>query len=112
MPEQNEYFDKFLEARFAHIDASVQNISNAVNDLKGQFVDLKGQFVDLRNDVKEENEATRADNKATRRWIFGTVVGTGITVLLGLAAILLTFVQIQNSWMQQVISFASKMIVK
>jgi hypothetical protein len=105
MPEQNEYFDKFLEARFTHIDASIQNISNAVSD-------LKGQFVDLRKEVKEENEATRADNKATRRWIFGTVVGTGITVLLGLAAILLTFVQIQNSWMQQVISFAGKAIIK
>lgn len=105
MPEQNEYFDKFLEAKFTHIDASVQNISNAVSD-------LKGQFVDLRKEVKEENEATRADNKATRRWIFGTVVGTGLTVLLGLAAILLTFVQIQNSWMQQVISFVGKAIVK
>jgi hypothetical protein len=98
MPEQNEYFDKFLEARFSHIDTSIQHIDNSVKE--------------LRNEVKEENEATRADNKSTRRWIFGTVVGTGITVLLGLAALLPTFVQIQNSWMQQVISFVSKMIVK
>jgi len=108
MPEQNEYFDKFLEARFQHIDASVQNISNAVSDLKGQFTDLKGQFTDLRNEVKEEIAGVKADNKSTRYW----VMGTGITVLLGLAAILLTFVQIQNSWMQQVISFASKALLK
>jgi len=101
MPEQNEYFDKYLEAKFTHIDASVQNISNAVSD-------LKGQFTDLRNEVKEEIAEVKADNKATRHWI----LGTGITVLLGLAAILFTFVQIQNSWMQQVFSFVGKMIVK
>jgi len=108
MPEQNEYFDKFLEAKFTHIDASVQSISNAVSDLKGQFTDLKSQFTDLRKEVKEEIAEVKADNKSTRYW----VLGTGITVLLGLAAILFTFVQIQNSWMQQVFSFVGKMIVK
>jgi len=101
MPEQNEYFNKFLEARFTHIDASIQNINNAVKN-------VDNAVKDLRNEVKEEIAEVKADNKATRWW----VVGTGITVLLGLAAILLTFVQIQNSWMQQVISFASKAIVK
>lgn len=94
MPEQNEYFNKFLEARFTHIDASIQHIDNSVKE--------------LRKEVKEEIAEVKADNKSTRYW----VLGTGITVLLGLAAILLTFVQIQNSWMQQVISFAGKAIVK
>lgn len=87
MPEQNEYFDKYLDARFKHIDDSMQNISNAVKDLK-------------------------EDNKTTRRWIFGTVVGTGITVLLGLATILFTLIQVQNSWMQQIFSFVGKSIIK
>jgi hypothetical protein len=94
MPEQNEYFNKFLEARFTHIDASIQHIDNSVKE--------------LRKEVKEEIAEVKADNKSTRYW----VLGTGITVLLGLAAILLTFVQIQNSWMQQVLSFVGKTIVK
>jgi hypothetical protein len=94
MPEQNEYFEKYLDARFAHIDTSMRNIDNAVKD--------------FRNEVKEEIAEVKADNKSTRYW----VLGTGITVLLGLAAILLTFVQIQNSWMQQVISFVGKAILK
>ena len=98
MPEQTDYFDKYLQAQFTQINNSIG--------------ELKGQFTDLRNEVKEEIAEVKADNKNTRRWIFGTVIGTGITVLLGLATILFTFVQIQNSWMQQVISFVSKAIIK
>jgi len=98
MPEQNEYFDKFLESRFQHIDETSLRIEKMISEIK--------------TEVKEENETTRrevkAENKATRWW----TMGTAITVLLGLAAILLTFVQIQNSWMQQVISFVGKAIVK
>jgi len=109
MPEQTDYFDKYLQSQFNQINASM-------SELKTQFSDLRKEVRDeneaTRKEVKEESEATRADNKATRRWIFGTVVGTGLTVLLGLAALLLTFVQIQNSWMQQVISFISKIVVK
>ncbi len=87
MPEQNEYFDKYLDARFQHIDETSSRIENMISEIKAE--------------VKQEN-------KSTRWWM----VGTATTVLLGLAAILLTFVQIQNSWMQQVISFVGKMIVK
>jgi hypothetical protein len=83
MPEQTDYFDKYLNEKFKHIDESVKHIDEKVDKIV-------------------------EDNKATRRWIFGT----GLTVLLGLAAILFTFVQIQNSWMQQVFSFVGKMIVK
>jgi hypothetical protein len=91
MPEQGEqkpeYFEKYVNIRFRYLDRVVNKINADVDEIK-------------------------ADNKATRRWIFGTVVGTGVTVLFGLAALLLTFIQIQNSWMQQVISFVSKLIVK
>jgi uncharacterized membrane protein YcjF (UPF0283 family) len=98
MPEQTEYFDKFLAEKFQHIDESIKHIDQKVDEIV--------------KDNKEFKDEIKADNKATRRWIFGTVVGTGITVLFGLAAILLTFIQIQNSWMQQVVSFVGKIIVK
>lgn len=90
MPEQTDYFDRYLTEKFNHIDQSIKHI------------DEKVDHIDKRIDGIVE------DNKNTRRWIFGT----GLTVLLGLAALLLTFAQIQNSWMQQVLSFAGKMIVK
>jgi hypothetical protein len=94
MSEQADYFDKYLTEKFNHIDESIKDIHDEVKK------------------IDEKVEKVITDNKATRRWIFGTVVGTGLTVLLGLAAILFTFVQIQNSWMQQVFSFVGKAIMK
>lgn len=105
MPEQSEYFDKFLAEKFQHIDESIKHIDQKVEKIDQRV----GKIVEDNRVLVDE---IKADNKATRRWIFGTVIGTGLTVLLGLAALLLTFVQIQNSWMQQVISFVSKIIVK
>ncbi len=119
MPEQNEYFNKFLEARFTHIDASVQNISNAVSDLKGQFTDLKGQFTDLkgqftdlRKEVKEEIAEVKADNKSTRRWIVGSAITFFVGFIAAAIAIFFGFAQLQTSWIQTVISFVGKTIVK
>lgn len=98
MPEQNEqkqeYFDKYVNIRFRYLDKVINRIEKTVSEIKTEVNEIK------------------ADNKSTRRWIFGTVVGTGLTVLLGLAALLLSFASIQNSWMQQVFSFVGKMIVK
>lgn len=99
MPEQtatgqDNYLDKYLEVKFDSIDRSIKHI-----DQKVEHIDQK---------VDKVITEIKADNKTTRWW----VVGTGITVLLGLAAILLTFIQIQNSWMQQVFSFVGKAIVK
>jgi hypothetical protein len=90
MPEQTDYFNKFLEAQFNHIDQSIKHIDQKVNE------------------IKTEVDGIKADNKATRWWI----VGTGIAVLFGIAAIFFSFAQLQNSWMQQVFSFVGKMIVK
>jgi len=109
MPEENEYRDKHLEARFAHIDASIQSINDTMNDLKTQFVDLG-------KEVRKENETTRrevkAENRATRWWI----VGTAITVLIGFAAIAVTiffgFSQLQTSWIQSAFSLDGKTIAK
>jgi hypothetical protein len=44
----------------------------------------------------------KADSRANRWW----VVGTGITVLLGIAAIFFSFAQIQTTWIQQVVTLA------
>ena len=106
MPEQGECLDnKYFEARLNHIDASVQNISNAVNDLKGQFTDLKGQFIDLRKEVKE-------DNKSTRHWILGSAITFFVGFIAAAIAIFFGFAQLQTSWIQTVISFVGKTIVK
>jgi len=141
MPEQSEYFDKFLVEKFQHIDESIKHIDQEVKKIDQKVekinqkadenakhidqkieklnqkvdetvknIDQKVEKIDQKMDQKVEKIIE--DNKNTRRWIFGTVVGTGFTVLLGLAALLFSFVSIQNSWMQQVISFVSKVIVK
>jgi len=109
MPEQSEYFDKFLSEKFQHINESVEHIDQKVERI---FEDNQTFKKEIRAEIKAEVNEIKADNKNTRHLIFGTVIGTGITVLLGLATILFTFVQIQNSWMQQVISFVGKAIVK
>ena len=90
MPEQTDYFDKYLTEKFNHIDESIKHIDEKVNH------------------IDERIERIIDDNKNTRRLI----VGTGLTVLLGLAAILLSFASIQNAWMQQVFSFVGKAILK
>lgn len=98
MPEPNEqkpeYFEKYVNIRFRYLDKVIGRIEKIVNEIKTEVDEIK------------------ADNKSTRRWVFGTVVVTGFTVLFGLAAILLSFASIQNAWMQQIISFVSKVIVK
>ncbi|MEW6381707.1 MAG: hypothetical protein AB1611_19185 [bacterium] len=111
MPEQTEYFNKYLDERFKHIDESIDT-------LKGMFIELRQE---VKQEVKQESEATRkelaevraevrADNKATRQW----VVGTAITVLIGFIAAAVTiffgFSQLQTSWIQTVISFVGKTI--
>jgi uncharacterized membrane protein YcjF (UPF0283 family) len=116
MSEQSEYFDKFLAEKFQHIDESVQHIDQEVREIN-QKVDETVKNIDqkvekMNQKMDQKVEKIIEDNKNTRRWIFGTVVGTGLTVLLGLSALLFSFVSIQNSWMQQVISFVGKVIVK
>jgi uncharacterized membrane protein YcjF (UPF0283 family) len=106
------YFGKYIEDHFKHIDDTVTSLKESMDKstagIKGDIADLRGQFIDLRNEVKEEVAEVKADNKAGRRWILGVVVGTGIAVLFGIAAIFFSFAQIQTSWMQQVITFALK----
>lgn len=102
MPEQTDYFDKFLEAKFAHIDASITSISDSMKDLKEQF---SNQFTDLRKEVKEEN-------RTTRKWM----VTTAISLMVGFTAIAIAiffgFSKLQTSWIQTVISFVGKTVVK
>ncbi len=90
MPHQSGYFDKFLAEKFQHIDESIKHIDQKVNEIKTEVDEIK------------------ADNKATRWW----VVGTGMAVIFGIAAIFFSFAQIQNSWMQQVFSFVGKAFLK
>ncbi|MEW6377987.1 MAG: hypothetical protein AB1611_00110 [bacterium] len=102
MPEEkpeHEYFDKYLDARFTHIDATIQAVNTTMSDLKTQFLTLENKFDDFKKEIKEEN-------RATRWW----VVGTGMSVIFGIAAIFFYFAQVQTSWMQQVMSFAIQAI--
>jgi hypothetical protein len=119
MPEQNEYFDKYLEAQFTQINTSMQSISNSVGELKGQFTDLRGQFTDLRKEVKEEIKGVKeeltevkADNKSTRHWILGSAITFFVGFIAAAIAIFFGFAQLQTSWIQTVISFVGKVVVK
>ncbi|MEW6380903.1 MAG: hypothetical protein AB1611_15020 [bacterium] len=110
MPEQNEpkpeYFEKYLEMRFQRIDEAIMHI-----DQKVAHIDQRVEHIDQRVEyIDQKVETIKADNQTTRRWVIGTVVGTGLVVLFGMAAIFLSFAQIQTSWMQQVISFGLKAI--
>lgn len=98
MPEQTNYFDKYLEAQFTQINTSMQNISNSMSDMKGQFTDLQKEV--------------REDNKSTRHWILGSAitffagfVGTAVAIFFG-------FSKLQTSWIQTVISFVGKTVIK
>ena len=112
MPEQNEYFNKFLEAKFTHIDDSVQNISNSMSDLKGQFTDLRNEVRKEINGVKEELAEAKVDNKSTRHWILGSAITFFVGFIAAAIAIFFGFAQLQTSWIQTVISFVGKMVVK
>lgn len=112
MPERNEYFDKFLEAKFTHIDVSVQNISNAVSDLKGQFTDLRNEVKEEIKGIKEELTEVKTDNKSTRHWILGSAITFFFGFIAAAIAIFFGFAQLQTSWIQTVISFVGKVIVK
>ncbi len=91
MPEQTDYFDKFLEARFKHIDETSSRIENMIMEIK--------------TEVKEEN-------RTTRRWL----ATTAISLLVGFTAIAIAiffgFSKLQTSWIQTVISFVGKTVVK
>ncbi len=116
MPEQNnrrsKYFEQSVNIRFRYLDKIINRMEKsnekAINELKEEVKKIDQKVNESIEDNKTLRADIRADNKSTRYW----VLGTGITVLLGLAAILLTFIQIQNSWMQQVFSFVGKAILK
>jgi hypothetical protein len=95
------YFGKYIEDHFKHIDDTITSIKESNAELKKNMdKSVAG--------IKAEVDEIKADNKAGRRWILGVVVGTGIAVLFGIAAIFFSFAQIQASWMQQVITLALK----
>ncbi|MEW6381224.1 MAG: hypothetical protein AB1611_16680 [bacterium] len=94
MPEETNYFDKYLEAQFTQINASM-------SELKTQFGELKNQFAE----VKE-------DNKSTRHWILGSAITFFVGFIAAAIAIFFGFAQLQTSWIQTVISFVSKVVVK
>jgi len=131
MSEQINYFDKFLVEKFQHIDESVKHIDDKVNEsinrmdqsidrmdqkidesINKAVNDLKGQFADFRKEVKEENEVTRSDNKSTRHWILGSAITFFVGFIVAAIAIFFGFAQLQTSWIQMVISFVGKTIVK
>jgi len=98
MPDQANYFDKYLEAQFTHINTSIQSINNSINDLKNQFSALQ-------KEVKE-------DSKSTRHWILGSAITFFVGFIAASIAIFFGFAQLQTSWIQTVISFVGKAIVK
>jgi len=87
MPEQTNYFDKYLESQFTQINASM-------SELKTQFAEVK------------------ADNKATRHWVLGSAITFFVGFIAAAIAIFFGFAQLQTSWIQTVISFVGKTVVK
>ncbi|MEW6379779.1 MAG: hypothetical protein AB1611_09245 [bacterium] len=115
--KQPEYYEQDVNTRFNSLERIVDRMERSfektVDGIKSEVKEIRSEVKEIRSEVKEirsEVDEIKKDNKATRRWVAGTVIGTGFVVLFGIAAVLLTFAQIQTSWMQQVISFALKAI--
>jgi len=91
IPDKPGYFDKYLDARFQHIDETSSRIEKMISEIKIE--------------VKEEN-------KTTRKWI----VTTAISLMVGFTAIAVSiffgFSKLQTSWIQTVISFVGKTVIK
>jgi hypothetical protein len=134
MPEQTDYFDKFLAEKFQHIDESVQHIDQKVDenvkhidqrvneidkkvDESIQHIDREVKKIDQKVDESiEDNRAFRAeikaDNKSTRHWILGSAITFFVGFIAAAIAIFFGFAQLQTSWIQTVISFVGKAAVK
>jgi len=112
MPDQINYFDKYLEAQFTQINTSMQSISNSVSDLKNQFTDLKNLFTDLKNQFSALQKEVKEDSKSTRHWILGSAITFFVGFIAASIAIFFGFAQLQTSWIQTVISFVGKAVVK
>ena len=125
MPEEKEqkpeYGDRYADIRFQYLDKvidrmekssekTVNEIRSEVNEIRLEVKEIRSEVKEIKNEFKVEVDEIKKDNKATRRWVTGTVIGTGIAVVSGIGAIFFAFAQIQTSWMQQVISFALKAI--
>lgn len=95
MPEQTEYFDKYLDARFKHIDDTTSRIEKSINETMSRI-----------------EEKIEGENKTTRKWM----VTTAVSLMVGFTAIAVSiffgFSKLQTSWIQTVISFVGKAIVK
>ena len=104
------YFGKYIEDHFKHIDDSVLSIKESIKEMKidneKTKAEVKIENEKTKTEIKTEVDEIKRDNKATRWWI----IGTGIAVIFGIAAIFFSFAQIQASWMQQVIAIALKAI--
>ena len=102
MPEQTEYMDKYLDARFRHIDDSIARIEKSIDETTAR---IEQHISEIKTEVKEEN-------RTTRRWL----VTTAISLLVGFTAIAVAiffgFSKLQTSWIQTVISFVGKTVVK
>ncbi len=113
MPEQPEYYDKYMEMRFqrideaiVHIDQKVAHIDQRVSHIDQKVDQIEQKVESFKAEIKAEVNEIKRDNKTTRWW----VTGTGMAVIFGIAAIFFAFAQLQTSWRQQVISFAGKAI--
>lgn len=113
---KNLYFNQYLDQRFKNIEDSAtrteRNIEKLETNIEQSVERLETKIEQsverLDNKIEQSTKDIKDDNKVTRHWIMGTVIGTGVVVLFGLAAIFFSFAQIQSSWMQIVISFATQ----
>ena len=102
IPDRPGYFDKYLDARFRHIDETSSKIEKTMCRIEEK--------------IETENRITREENKeenrTTRKWL----VTTAISLMVGFTAIAVSiffgFAKLQTSWIQTVISFVGKTVVK
>ncbi len=72
-------------------------LKKTVNEIKTEVREIRSEVKEIQNEFKVEVDEIKKDNKAPRRWVMGTVNGTGIAVIPVSGATFSAFAQIQTS---------------
>jgi type VI protein secretion system component VasF len=111
MPEQAEYFDKYIGERFRHIEDSMSRMEKNLETTTARIEqNLSTTTARIEHQISEIKVEVKEENRTTRKWL----VTTAISLMIGFTAIAVSiffgFSKLQTTWIQTVISFVGKTI--
>lgn len=98
-----DYNDKYIEQRFKNvddkIDHKVEMVAIKIDALSDKISDNTDWMKKLVDKTADDVKRIEDDGKRTRT----TIIITGISVVIGLAALVIAFLQLQTSWTHKLI---------